>query len=366
MHYAPRDRCPIIDFGFWEETLVRWRGEGLPEGMSTDEAFGMDPHWHGAPVNTWLSPGFETEVLEDRPDRQVVRDGDGVTKVVAKDGSSIPTFLDHTLKDRASWERDVRWRLDGRDPARYPPNWPSIAERLRDPERDVPVAISGGSLYGKLRDLMGVEALSVLVYDDRALFDEMVETVATCVIDSITPALQSGVRFDYAMLWEDMCYRAGPLLTPRIFRETLVPQYRRITDLLGTHGVDVVVLDCDGDIRHLVPLWLEAGVNCMFPIEVGTWGADPIAYRREYGRDLLMIGGVDKRVLAGPTDGIRREVERLAPLVEEGGYIPTPDHRVPPDVPLANYVTYLRCARAVWGRELPNLRPMACAGPAAL
>jgi hypothetical protein len=96
----------------------------------------------------------------------------------------------------------------------------------------------------------------------------------------------------------------------------------------------------------------------MFPVEVGAWGADPITYRRQYGRDLLMVGGISKRALAWSLVQIRREVQRLTSLVEEGGYIPTPDHRVPPDVPLSNYLFYLQEARRIWGRDLPDLRPM--------
>jgi uroporphyrinogen decarboxylase len=121
--------------------------------------------------------------------------------------------------------------------------------------------------------------------------------------------------------------------------------------------VDVVIVDCDGDITQLAPHWLEAGVNTMFPIEIGTWGADPYYFRKKYGKEMLLIGGVDKHLLAGPLDGISREVERLAPLVEEGGYIPTPDHRVPPDVPLKHYIHYLNEAKRVWGKNLPNIAP---------
>ena len=176
-------------------------------------------------------------------------------------------------------------------------------------------------------------------------------------IAALEKTLGDGVRPEAAMMWEDMCYSGGPLLSPRIFREVLVPHYRRITATLNRFGVDIVILDCDGKIDALLPLWLDAGVNTMFPIEVGKWQADPVAFRRQYGRDLRMVGGVDKHVLASTRDAIRREVDRLAPLVEEGGYIPTPDHRVPPDVSLDNYLFFLETAKSVWGRGLDNIAP---------
>jgi len=109
-----------------------------------------------------------------------------------------------------------------------------------------------------------------------------------------------------------------------------------------------------------MPLWLDAGVNCMFPVEIGTWGAEAIRYRRQYGKELLMMGGVDKHILARTKREIEREVNRLAPLVEEGGFIPLPDHRVPPDVPYENYLFYLEMARKVWGKGV-NLKPMKAA-----
>jgi uroporphyrinogen decarboxylase len=196
-----------------------------------------------------------------------------------------------------------------------------------------------------------------VLYDDPVWFEEMVTTVADCIIGTLTRALASGVQFDACGMWEDMAYRAGPLMSPVHFKQFLVPHYRRITDLLRRHGVDVIWLDCDGKINELIPLWFDAGINCMFPIEVGTWGADPVEYRRIYGRGLRMMGGFDKHILQSSPAAIAAEVQRLAPLIEEGGYIGFCDHRVPPDVPLANYLYFLETVRNVWGHGI-DLRPM--------
>mgnify|MGYP001818567515 FL=1 len=168
---------------------------------------------------------------------------------------------------------------------------------------------------------------------------------------------EHGVRPESANLWEDMCYNAGPLISPSTFEQVMVPHYRRIVDTLHRYDIDVIYVDCDGKIDKLLPLWLDAGVNCMFPIEVGTWGADPVAYRKQYGKDLLIMGGFDKRILAKTKRGITEEVERLAPTVEGGGFIPLCDHLVPPDVPLSNYIHYLNEAKRVWGMGADNLKP---------
>jgi uroporphyrinogen decarboxylase len=156
------------------------------------------------------------------------------------------------------------------------------------------------------------------------------------------------LEFDYVSMWEDMCFRQGPMMNPEHFERFLVPRYRRITDVCRKHGVDIIYLDCDGNIDVLVPLWLAAGVNGMFPLEVAC-GSDPVKYRREYGHDVLLLGGVNKRELSRDRAAIDAELERLRPTVEDGGFAPHIDHRCPPDIPLANYIYYLQRKVEVFG-----------------
>jgi uroporphyrinogen decarboxylase len=74
-----------------------------------------------------------------------------------------------------------------------------------------------------------------------------------------------------------------------------------------------------------------------------------VQLRREYGHDLLMTGGLDKRVLAQDRQAIDRELAAKLPLVEKGGYIPTLDHAIPHDVPYANFVYYWERKKALMG-----------------
>jgi len=364
MHFKPVDRCPIRDFGFWDETLLVWKKYGLPEsvenGTTAREFFGMDPELTCGGF-TDLCPYFEEEVLEDRGDSEIVRDLDGVVVERGKIMSAIPAHLDHLLQDRESWEKHYKPRMQPDDPRRFQSQDPwtkTWIDKWTHPDRDYPLSIYAGSLYGRQRQWFGLVRVSEVIYDDPKLFEEIVETCADIAIALIERMCgELGLRPEAANMWEDMCYRAGPLISPKTFKQVLVPHYRRIVDTLHRYDVDVVSLDCDGKIDKLVPLWLEAGVNCMFPLEIGTWGADPIEYRKEYGRDLLIMGGFNKRILAGRKRDITAEVERLAPLVEEGGFIPFCDHLVPPDVPLGNYIHYLNEAKRVWGKGLDNLKP---------
>lgn len=366
MHYLPRDRAPICDFGFWPETIDAWHSQGLPQAVQykdydsthTDKYFGMDSLGGGPSPNVWLFPCFESKILEDRDDHELVQQHDGVTVLRKKHLGSIPQHHAHLLTDRDSWVKHYKPKLMADTPGRLPADWSDHRRQWQDPARSTPRVANCGSLYGWIRDWMGVENVSMVVYDDPVWLEEMVTTIADLVVTCLQISFDHGARFDAGAFWEDMCYSGGPLLSPAHFKQFLVPQYRRITSLLRCHGTDVIWVDCDGKIDALLPLWLEAGVNCMFPIEIGTWNADPLRFRRQYGRDLLMMGGFSKHTLSGSFPDIEREVLRLAPLVEEGGFIGFADHRVPPDVPFDNYRFYLQKVREIWGKGI-SLKPVA-------
>ncbi|HLV34642.1 MAG TPA: hypothetical protein VKY59_06005, partial [Spirillospora sp.] len=255
MHYQPRDRSPIYDFNFWDETLVVWYDQGLPRCVTrdnSDDFFGMDS-FHDTGVTVGLAPEFDEYVIEDRGDHEIIQQPDGVRVLRKKFMGSIPQHVGHLLVDRESWRRHYKPRLDPSNPARYPPDWDQRVQDWINPDRETVIVLPGGSLYGKLRDWMGLENISLVLYDDPAWFEEMVETLADCIIGTLTRILETGGHFDACGMWEDMAYNAGPLMSVRHFKQYLVPHYRRITDLLHRYGVDVVWVDCDGNIEKLVP-----------------------------------------------------------------------------------------------------------------
>ncbi len=222
-------------------------------------------------------------------------------------------------------------------------------EYLVAEERTSPRGLWCGSLFGVIRNWLGVVGLSYLTADDPALLDEIIETVAELCYQGVAAALATGIAFDYGHFWEDICFKNGPLVNPRLFAEKVGRYYRRITQLLNDHGVGIVSLDCDGKIDKLLPIWLENGVNTMFPIEVGTWHASIAPWRAQYGRELRGVGGMDKKVFAADYAAVDAEIERLWPLVALGGYIPCPDHRIPPDAKWENVQHYCERMRRVFG-----------------
>lgn len=352
MHFQPVDHIPDHEFGYWSDTLVRWRQEGLPAWVTddgkADRYFGFSP-FPGGPPNLGIRPGFEYRLLEEDDTHQIIIDGSGVKCMINKDGSSsIPKFLEFPIHDHASWD-DFAKRLDYRDPARYPANWEEWKKSVA--VRDYPLVVGGGSLFGWLRNWMGFEGIAIAAMEDPDWVEEMIEHLCVFICKTIERAVTE-VQFDAASLWEDMCYKGGPLISPRLFEKWMVPRYKRITDLLRANGCDIAFVDCDGNINQLVGLWLEGGVNCMFPLEI-RGGSDPYPIREKYGHEVLLMGGVDKTQLMGDKAMIRKEIDRLKPLVADGGFIPHVDHRVPPDVSYENYLYYLEVKRAEFGIPTP-------------
>jgi len=365
LNYQKYDRLPLVYFGYWPETLIKWAQEGhiemddalnwndgTPVCMRISGKLGFDFAWFNVfPDFMLLDPLFETNVLKENPDgSKEIMNHDGVVVLQKEDAGSIPAEIEHTLKDRASWESSYKPKLQFTGEVvqksmvntglEYLPFNAGGLDFLKEPDRENPVGLMVGSLLGRIRDWLGVVGLSYLTVDDETLLDEMVQTVSDFCYARIEYILRSGAEFEFAHYWEDMCFKNGPLISPAFFKEKIGPHYQRINALVNEYGISIISLDCDGVIDQLIPTWMENGVNTMFPIEVGTWNASIESWRQEYGKDLRGVGGMNKTVFAHDYAAIDAEIERLKPLVELGGYIPCPDHRIAPDAKWENVQYY--------------------------
>lgn len=355
--FAPVDRTYLLPVWAWDETYARWRAEGLPADADLAEYFGTDRGGGGAPQRlnspapVWgmsLFPQLERLVLEDTPEYQVISDEDANTYRIRKADplGSMPQWLRYPVRNRDDWEQVVKPRLDAAAPERLPPPDELDAWVAAMRHRDTPLSIHCGSLYGWPRCLMGVEGLSLAFYDDPALVHEICEHITEYIIRHITPLLQR-VQFDWGFYWEDMGHKTAPLCSPALYRQFMLPRLQRIADVCHAHGVGHIIVDSDGNNDALIPLWLEVGVNGWRPCEIAA-GCDPVRLRREYGRDLVLMGGVDKRALARGPEAIECELLSKIPwLCAQGGFFPQVDHLVPPDVSLADYTFYAKLLRAI-------------------
>jgi uroporphyrinogen decarboxylase len=343
MHFQTVDRIPHWEFGYLDETVERWHGEGLPAELThmnqVEEFFGVDPCVR-VPFIEGPVPWFEgqTEVLEVRENSRIEKLPDGTIQEVQIEGlKTIPHYIKFPIENRDDWN-EFRKRLDPEDPRRFQTDYEELARKLL--RSDLPVGIGLGSYFGKPRDWIGFENISLMVYDDRPLIEEIVATCAQIFYRQIEEACRH-IEVDFAGGWEDICFRNGPMISPQMFREIVGPNLKRVCDLLRQHGCDVIWTDCDGDIRPLVPVWLECGLNCMFPLEVHP-GSDPVELRETYGRQILLRGGIAKHQLAFGKAEVLAELKRVEGVLNDGGFIPGGDHRIPQDVPYENYRYYIR------------------------
>ncbi|MFA6107385.1 MAG: uroporphyrinogen decarboxylase family protein [Candidatus Latescibacterota bacterium] len=334
-----------FEWGYWPETLKRWQREGMRGPNPWDDL--PITHYERVPVQVRLFPPFAWQVLEEREATRVVQDGNGVVQEVSRHGTAMPCFLRHPVSNLRDFEV-LRERLDPRDPGRFPADWTAQAVRLAAREH---VLVMGGteiSFFGWARDLLGVENLLLAFHDQPELVHAINRHQLYFVRELYAKVLQD-VSFDFVFCWEDMSYRNGPLIGPEMVRRFMLPYYRELVDFFRLRGDCRFLLDSDGDVRQLIPLFREAGIGGFLPFEVAA-GMDVAEIGRQYP-DLILAGGLDKREIAKGRRAIDRELEgRLPALFRRGGYLPSMDHHVPPDVSWDDFRYYVDRVQTLYAR----------------
>lgn len=348
MHYQRVDRCFNMEFGYWDENFTEWDifvDNGVRSNEEADLFFSFDPFAVVSPP-VWMNPVFEEKVIEESATTRTRINRDGLLAESPRDGhDTIPHFIKATIQTPDDWKRAKaeRFRLD--DPAR---RVDVDALRARHPPgRSYPLGVDCGSMIGRVRDVLTLEGLAYAVYDYPAMVEDMVETCCQLVEHFLDQVLGK-IDFDFASGWEDIAFKNGPIVSVDFFRQVILPRYRRIGRKLRAVGIDLWYTDCDGDVRPILPIFLEGGINCLFPFEVNSC-THPRTLLDEYGKDLRIMGGVDKIELGKGPQAIRRYLETLVPIVERGGYIPFCDHRCPPNVKPADYLYYLDLKEKMFG-----------------
>lgn len=348
MHHEPVDRCFNMEFGYWQENFAVWDGfveNNITSNAEADVFFNFDPI-RSLGGKVWMHPPFENKIISETADRKVFINADGLIGEVPKDGhSTIPHFTEATIKTPEDWKRakEERFAVD------HPDRSIDVArlKALHPPDRDYPLGVGCGSMIGKVRDMLTFEGLAYAMYDYPEMVEDMVETSCRLVLHALDQLLPH-FDFDFASGWEDIAFRNGPIVSVDFFHNVVAPRYKRIGDKLREHGVDVWYTDCDGDVRPLVPSFLEGGINVMFPFEVFASG-HPGDLLDQYGPELRIMGGVDKHKLIEGPAAIKEYLESIEPWVAKGGFIPFCDHRCPPDVTWENYLYYLDLKERMFG-----------------
>jgi len=350
MQFQEVDRVPLMEVGVWDETFERWHHEGLPKWVTClqhlEDFLSMDRSWNmnWLPIDDGIRPDFERTVLEETADEEVIRDEHGVTYRQRKHYKTIPQYIRFPVETLADYEK-LRPRLDGTDPGRYAPDFDEDLGCRR--ARGEIVGLSFPALFGFPRDIMGLENWCAAFYEQPELVERIISDRVRFFKDVYARVLATRA-LDFVQVWEDMAYKTASLISPAMVRKHMLPAYEEIVSCMRAGSVKLIMVDCDGFVGELLPLWREAGVDGTHPCEIAA-GSDPFVLRRACPRAPLS-GGMDKRVLSRGRAGIDAELARVMPLVKEGAYIPMLDHFVPPDMSWETYRYYVERRRELLAR----------------
>ncbi len=314
-----------------------WPTQGFPLDTDVRDYFEMDKGQILINVNLLFYPMFEVEILEEDEEHLIYKDLDGVKRHFLKETAVLPSGIEYPIKDRKTWN-ELKERLDLNNiEERFPANWDELLALYKD--RDFPLALGGYpyGLFGTLATLMGYDRLFMTYYDDPSLIHDINSSFTELWINVYSEVLRD-IEVDVVHIWEDLSFGKGPMISPAIIKEFMVPYYGRLTDFLRSRGVDVILLDTDGYCFDIIPLFIEGGITGIYPIEVSC-GMDLVKVRKSFPH-LQIMGGIPKGELKYGRDRIDRALKPVEEIIKEGGYIPFVDHLVPPDVSFENFVYY--------------------------
>lgn len=367
---AKFEKPDMVPVSGWprKATLERWHAEGLPKNIDLATYFKFEP---GGDITSYPSEGFEYvwdqmssrginlgplppfnyKILEKNDRYWVWVDGLGIKQRGFKDdwergwsGFATRQFLEFPVKDRSGFS-EIKRRYELRISERYPKDWSKVLKELG--RRDYSLCVCVRGPFWWTRDMMGLKNMLLTMHKDPGLISDIMEFCAEFQTSVLEKAL-GDVDADWAMLNEDMAYKKGPMISPRAVRGFMYEPYKEICDFLKEHGVDIIVVDSDGNPEPLIPIWLEAGINGVSPCEIAA-NMEPVKLRRKHPR-LILMGGIDKRELTKDKGAIEREVLSKVPyLMKTGGYFPGVDHGVPPDISFDNFKYFLNFTRHLCG-----------------
>ncbi len=352
MHYQSLDRCFNMEFGYWHENFTEWdlfAKNDVRNNAEADVFFNFD-RTDVVSGCLGMNPVFAETVISETATTRTLMNQDGLIAEVPRDGhDTIPHYIKASIVTPEDWHRVKEDRFRADDPARRVDV--EALRRQHPPDRNYPIGVHCGSMIGRIRDMLTLEGIAYAMYDYPAMVEDMVETHCRMVEIWLDQVLGK-IDFDYATGWEDIAFKNGPIVGVDFFRNVVVPRYKRIGARLKKVGIDLWYTDCDGDVRPLLPMFLESGINCLFPFEVNSC-THPKVLLDEYGKDLRIMGGFDKLEMGKGPAAIKAYMESLVPLVERGGYIPFCDHRCPPNVKPADYLYYLDLKERMFGIDGP-------------
>ena len=314
MSFGRPDRVPYFEEGLRPEVLEAWRRQGMPADLDPAAVFPSDPREEVQPD------------LDPRPRPE--------TWPASREGLA-----------------DLVRRLDPDDPSRLSDDLDAVAARAEDGRQVTMLRVHRGFFLSMgVYDWDRLHETCLLLYDDPVFVRELLEIQGRFAARVAERVLERA-PVDAAIVSEPIGGNEGPLISPRMYEELILPSYRPVLDVVARHGVRTLIFRTYANARLLLPAALRAGFTCLWACEVDPRVMDYRQLRREMGPDLRLIGGIDLDALRHGPEAIRREVEsKVPPLLEQGGYVPLADGRVREDVPWRDYLAYREMLGEMIGR----------------
>lgn len=325
----PVDRIGLFEH-FWSDTHKVWTQNGwIKPGESFEDHFNYDLQLHWA-FNMVADLDFEPVTLEETEETILQRDGNGALLRHHKLHDSTPEHVDFAVKERKAWEDLIKPKLvaDTRriDFAGFRQTKQHAEEKQRF------FCWSGINVFELMHPVCGHEYMLMGMALDPAWIKDMVDTYSRLTIELMEILFAAEGYPDGIWFYEDMGYKQHPFMSPRMYREIILPGHIRTVQWAKSRGLPVIMHSC-GYVEPLVPGMIEAGVDCLQVIEVKA-GMDLLKLHRDFGDRLSFMGGIDVRVLYNNDKSeIDAELERKIPVVKGNyGYVLHSDHSIPSNV----------------------------------
>lgn len=320
------DRVPIIDIP-WAGTIRRWQREGMPVGMDWRDYFDVDKVQY---IGVDITPRYEEKIIEET-DRYVIRTTPwGVTLRDFKMEDSTPEYLDYKVTTPEIWE-ETKKRMTVSDDRI---NWKWLKENF-DRCKAEGQWMSAEFWFGfdvTHSHMVGTDTVLIAMMEEPEFVMDMFNTYLESCMALHQKIWDAGYHVDEIYWPDDMGYKGTTFFSPKLYREVVKPYHQKAAQWAHDHGIYAHMHSC-GDVMTLVPDILDAGIDCLNPLEIKA-GMDPIALKKEYGDRVVLHGGINA-VLWDDADQVIAEVDRLVPpLKENGGFIFSSDHSIPNTVTL--------------------------------
>jgi len=315
-----------------------WPNHGYSCDCDVRDFFKMDKGQININAEQLIYPNFKPELIDETERTLTYRDIDGCTRIYSKIQQVLPAGIKWPIKGWGDWKelKEERFRLDNIK-NRLPDNWIELVKEYKS--RDYPLIVGGypNGIFGCLTHLIGYENLFIFYHDEPALIKDILNRI-TDIWMALWEEVMSYTEIDACHLWEDISFGKGSMISPAVFKEFLTPYYKKITGFLKSKGVDIILVDTDGDCNELIPLFIEAGITGLYPMEVSA-GMDIVKVRKTYPA-LQILGGIPKSLISLGRDAIDKFLEPVEMLMKYGGFIPFGDHYIPPEVPWKEFKYY--------------------------